>query len=341
MTGGRSGLKLTAFVAVMLLLTALLFMAFGQFRSGPTNTYSAVFRDSSRIAAGDSVRVAGVRVGTVADVSLQPDLTVLVTFNAERNAVLTSGTKAAVRYLNLVGDRYLELMDGPGSTQVMPPGARIPIDRTVPALDLDLLLGGLKPVLKGLNPDDVNALTTSLLQILQGQGGTMESLFSNASSFAKAMADNSHAVETLIDNLNQVVSTLATNGEQFSTSIDRLEKLVTGFAQERDPTGAAIDALSAGTGSIAELLSNARPPLKATVDELGRLAPLLDQDKVRIDTALQKAPANYRKLVRLGSYGSFIQYYICGISIRVTDLQGQTAVFPWTKQEGGRCAEPA
>ena len=47
-------------------------------------------------------------------------------FDADRDVVLTTGTKAAVRYLNLVGDRYLELLDGPGSTKVLPAGSQIP-----------------------------------------------------------------------------------------------------------------------------------------------------------------------------------------------------------------------
>jgi phospholipid/cholesterol/gamma-HCH transport system substrate-binding protein len=76
------------------------------------------------------------------------------------------------------------------------------------------------------------------------------------------------------------------------------------------------------------------------VNQLNRLAPLLDQDKDRLDVALQKAPENFRKLARLGAYGSFIQFYVCGMSVRVTDLQGRTAVFPWLKTTGGRCAEP-
>ena len=148
-------------------------------------------------------------MGTVNDVSLRPDKKVVVKFDADRNIVLTSGTRAAVRYLNLVGDRYLELVDGPGSTKLLPAGAQIPVDRTAPALDLDLLLGGLKPVIQGLNPQDVNALTASLMQIFQGEGGTLESLFSKTTSFSNALADNNQTVQQLIDNLNTVVATLA------------------------------------------------------------------------------------------------------------------------------------
>ncbi len=343
MTGlGATAAKFGAFALTMVVLTAGLFAIFSQYRSGSTHGYSALFRDASSLKSGDSVRVAGIRVGTVRDVELQPDNTVLVAFDADDNVRLTEGTTVAVRYLNLVGDRYLELIDEPGSVRVRPPGSLIGIDHTEPALNLDLLLGGLKPVIQGLNPDDVNSLTNSLIQILQGQGGDLESLFARTSSFTNALADNGQTVESLIDNLNDTLSVLAKDGQKFSGAVDGLERLVSGLAEERDPIGEAITALDNGTASLASLLTDARPPLSGTVDQLTRLAPLLsnETDLARLDLLMQKTPQNYRKLVRLGSYGSWLNLYICGVSLRVTDLQGRTAHFPWVIQNTGRCGEP-
>ncbi len=338
----KTALKFGAFGLTMVVLTAGLFAIFSQYRSGSTAGYSAVFTDSSSIKSGDSVRVSGIRVGTVREVELQPDNTVLVEFDANDTIRMTENTKVAVRYLNLVGDRYLELIDQPGSTRIRPPGTRFGIEQTEPALNLDLLLGGLKPVIQGLNPADVNALTNSLIQILQGQGGDLESLFSRTSSFTDAIADNGQTVESLIDNLNDTLSVLSKDGQQFSGAVDGLERLVTGLAAERDPIGEAITALDDGTASLAGLLTDARPALSGTVDQLTRLAPLLsnETDLARLDLVLQKTPQNYRKLVRLGSYGSWLNLYICGVSIRVSDLQGRTAHFPWVIQNTGRCGEP-
>ncbi|WP_319453923.1 MULTISPECIES: MCE family protein [unclassified Mycobacterium] len=337
----RTLAKFGSFAVIMVLLTAFLIVVFGQYRGGASNDYTAVFKDASSLRAGDTVRVSGIRVGTVKDVELQPTKDVVVTFDADRSVVLTSGTTAAVRYLNLIGDRYLELTDGPGQTKLLPPGAQIPVERTTPALDLDLLLGGLKPVIQGLNPQDVNALSASLIQIMQGQGGTVESLFSRTASFTNAIADNGEVVQRLIENLNLAMSTLAKDGDRFSATIDGLERIVTGLSQDREPIGTAIDSLSNGTASLVDLLSEARPPLAETVDQLNRLAPNLDVKKDRIDTALQKAPENYRKLVRLGAYGSFINYYICSIALRLSDTQSKTAEFEIFHQQGGRCAETA
>jgi phospholipid/cholesterol/gamma-HCH transport system substrate-binding protein len=332
-------IKFTIFGIVMAMLTAFLFFIFGQVRTGATNGYSAVFADASRLESGDTVRVAGIRVGTVRDVSLLADRKVLVKFDADRNIVLTTGTKAQIRYLNLVGDRYLELVDTPGSTKILPVGSQIPEDRTAPALDLDLLLGGLKPVIQGLNPQDVNALTASLIQVLQGQGGTLDSLFSKTSSFTNSLADNNQVIEQLIEDLKTTLDTLSKDGDDFSGAIDRLEQLVHGLSQDRDPIGEAITSLDNGTASLTDLLGRARSPLAGTVDQLNRLAPLLDNDKERLDASLQRAPELYRKLARVGSYGSFFPYYICGIAFRASDLEGRTVQFPWIRQDTGRCAQ--
>jgi phospholipid/cholesterol/gamma-HCH transport system substrate-binding protein len=333
-------IKFSAFGALMLLLTVFLFFIFSQYRSGATNGYTAVFNDVSRLKTGQTVRVAGIRVGTVRGVSLRPDNKVVVKFDADRSLVLTGGTRAVVRYLNLTGDRYLELVDGPGSTKVLPAGSQIPVDRTAPALDLDLLLGGLKPVITGLKPQDINALSAALVQIFQGEGGTLDSLLSKTSSFSNTLADNEQTVQQLIDHLNTVVGTLDKDGDKFSHTLDRLQRLVSDFSQDRDTIGAAIDSLDRGTASVADLLTRARPPLAGTVAQLSRLAPLLDEHKDQLDVSLQKLPWNYRKLLRAGSYGSWLPYYLCELSFRVSDLQYRTVVVPWFKQEGGRCAEP-
>jgi phospholipid/cholesterol/gamma-HCH transport system substrate-binding protein len=341
MTGSRAMIvKFGVFATVMILLTVFLFFIFGQYRTGSTNGYSALFSDVSRLKPGQTVRVAGVRVGTVNSVSLLPDKKVRVKFDADRGVVLTDGTRAVVRYLNLVNDRYLELVDGPGSTKVLPAGGEIPTDRTAPALDLDLLLGGLKPVTQGLNPQDVNALSAYFIQVFQGEGPTLESLLSKTSSFSNALADNGQTVQELIDNLNTVVATVNKDGTKFSGAIDRLERLISGLSQDRDTIGTAITALDNGTASIADLLSRARAPLAGTVDQVSRIAPLLDKDKNLIDISLQKLPNNYRKLTRLGSYGAWFPYYLCGLALRVSDLQYRTVEVGITHQVTGRCAEP-
>lgn len=332
-----AAVKFFLFAAVMTVLTVFIFLVFSNSRTGSTKSYSAIFNDVSDLESGDTVRVAGIRVGSVSGVELQSDNQVIVTFDAASDIPLTSGTRAAVRYLNLVGDRYLELLDSPGSTRILPPDSVIPVDRTSPALDLDLLLGGLKPVVQGLNARDVNALTSSLLQIMQGQEGAIESLLTKTSSFSNTLADNGQVVEQVIDNLKELLATLDAEGDNFSATLDRLEELASGLAQDRDPIGEAIEALNQGTASVASLLSAARPPLAGTVNEMSRLSSHLTRDTDLLDYSLQKAPENYRKTGRSGSYGSWTQFYICDLAVRINDSSGRVMSLPWISQNYGRC----
>ncbi|EUA00957.1 mce related family protein [Mycobacterium kansasii 732] len=108
-------IKVSIFALAMLLVAAALVVVFGDFRFGPEASYHATFTNASRLKAGQKVRIAGIPVGAVSGVALNPDNTVDVTFGVDKRYTLYSSTRAMVRYENLVGDRYLEITSGPGS----------------------------------------------------------------------------------------------------------------------------------------------------------------------------------------------------------------------------------
>ncbi|GAB89615.1 MCE family protein [Gordonia rhizosphera] len=329
--------KFTTFAVVMVLVGAGLLLVFSDSRSGDTDQYRAVFTDVSGLRSGDSVRIAGVRVGSVDDVELGDDNRVRVDFDVDKAVGLRTGTGAAVRYLNLVGDRYLELTEGKG-VGTMWPGTEIPVTDTTPALDLDVLLGGLKPVIDGLEPHQVNTLSSAVLDILQGQRSTVQTLFAGSSSLFTALGKNVGVIGQMIDELKKVMVTLNADGARFGDMIERLDTLITDLSRQRDPIGAAITALDNGTASVADLLTQATPSLSGSIDQLSRLAPALDSDKPALDNALKRAPGNFRKLVRTGAYGNFVQYYLCAITVRVSDPTGRVVVLPWIEQTDGRCS---
>ncbi len=233
-------LKFTVFGLVMIVLTAFLFMVFGQTRTGSTNGYSAVFNDASRLKSGDSVRIAGIRVGTVEGrlAAGGPQGPRQVRHRPKHQADdRNPGRRSAISIWSAT-DTW-NSSTARGSTKILATGSQIPVDRTAPALDLDLLLGGLKPVIQGLNPQDVNALTGSLIQILQGQGGTLESLFSKTSSFTNSLADNNQVIEQLIEDLRSR-STPCPRTATTSPAPSTNSRLVNGLSQDRDPIGTAI-----------------------------------------------------------------------------------------------------
>ncbi|MGW0044927.1 MCE family protein [Rhodococcus sp. NPDC003348] len=334
-------IKLLAFTTVMVLIFAGLAVVFSQFRFSSADGYNAEFTSASGLKSGDKVRIAGVPVGTVKGVEVGDDNLAEVSFDVDTKYPLLQSTRATVRYENLVGDRYLELLEGAGSSDTLSDGGTIPESQTSPALDLDLLLGGFKPLLRGLNADQVNDLTGALLQVLQGQGGTLVSLLGSTSSFTSTLADRDQLIGDVITNLNTTLNTINDRGDQFSSTLDHLQQLVSGLAQDRDPIGAAIPKIATATGDLAQLLEGTRPDLQATITEANRVATQLVAGQDQVDWVLERLPEAYRKLIRTGTYGSMFQFYTCSVKFKFSGPDGQELHVenPLTPtQTTGRCA---
>ena len=161
---------------------------FAQLRFEKENVYQAQFHNITGLKSGDFVRIAGVEVGKVKKITLLPDTTLSVEFSADQSVILTEGSRAAIR-TNLIGDRYLGLEEGVGGAGVLRPGATIPLDRTEPALDLDALIGGFRPLFRALDPDQVNALSGQLIAAFEGQGATIGSFLAQTASVTNTLAD--------------------------------------------------------------------------------------------------------------------------------------------------------
>ena len=126
--------RLAIYLVVCLLGAFVLVAVFGQLRFQPEKTYKAVFANVSGLEGGNFVRIAGVEVGKVKNITIQPDSTVLVEFTAAESVVLTEGARAAIRFSDLIGGRYMALQEGAGAVKRLYPGGTIPLSRTEPAL---------------------------------------------------------------------------------------------------------------------------------------------------------------------------------------------------------------
>src|SRR5204863_8074027 len=132
-----------------------------------------------------------------------------------------AGVNALITFLNLVGQHYVALGQGSSSVPnaVLKSGGNSPIERTRPALDLTELFNGFKPLFQALSPNDVNKLSYELIQVLQGEGGTVENLLAHTASLTSALADKDKVIGDLINNLNGVLDTVNSRGPQLSDLI--------------------------------------------------------------------------------------------------------------------------
>ncbi|PPJ24959.1 mammalian cell entry protein [Nocardia nova] len=337
MSARRDGLKLLAFFTVTSLVTAALFVVIGDLRFGSQRNYHALFTNASGIKPGEDVKVAGVVVGKVDSVDFAKNGLTDIGFNVEDDVAVLRSATAAIKYKNLIGDRYLELTVRPDSSGVLPNGATIPESRTHPALDLDALVNGFRPLLQGLDPDETNSLAASLVEVLNGRQQSVSAIVEQLGTLGNSVADRDEVIGRLIDNLNLVLKTINSRDKQFAGLVDGLQELVTGLNKDRGTLTDALQRIDDVSSQTAGVLADDRPAIAADIDGLQRTAADLNASTDTLQLVLAKLPEVYRRGAQVSGYGSFVNFFLCGLAIRYPEIGGGYTTTPMLTVPAERC----
>ncbi|QBJ98579.1 MCE family protein [Rhodococcus sp. ABRD24] len=309
-------IKLLIFAVVTIFATGALALTIANSSAGGGTKFGARFTDVTSLNKGDEVRIAGVRVGQVTKIDIADDREAQVEFSLTDRDWLPASTTATIRFRNLVGQRYIALEQGAGQQGFkMTAGETIPLDRTKPAVNLTTLFNGFRPLFQTLSADDVNKLSYQIIQVFQGEGGTVEELVANTASLTNTIADKDQVIGELIDNLNLVLDTVNKRDEQVDQLIVNTERLVTGLSADRDVIGRSVQSLSDLTDATADLLVPTRPSIQGSIAGLNTLAGHINERTDDVNQVLANLPVKMEKLGRAGSYGSWFQFYLCGIDV--------------------------
>jgi phospholipid/cholesterol/gamma-HCH transport system substrate-binding protein len=344
-------IKLIAFLVVTAMATYVLAATITNAGYGKAASYYGIFHDATGLLPGDDVRVSGVRVGTVESIKLirQPGVAnqaaapfvAQVKFSVSSDRSLSSWSLAKLRFRNLVGQRYLAVEEGteiPGvAQQTLKPKGTIPLSQTTDALDLSTLFAGFKPLFAGLDPSEINDLSMEIIQTLQGEGGTVDTLLQQTAQLTTAIADKDQVIGDLIDNLSSVLDTVGQRDAKLTELIDQLQRWVSGLAGDRKTIGDSITGINNLTAATAGLLDKARPQLKQDVVDLTGLAQTLNNGSSTIDGVLQRFPNKIATLTRTATYGSWFNFYVCSLGGTVT-LPGNVKVSPNPVFPPARCS---
>ncbi|MFD1859243.1 MCE family protein [Aeromicrobium camelliae] len=332
-------IKSIVFTLVTVLATVALAGTIRNSVSGSAKQYTAMFTDATSLNKGDDVRMAGVKVGTVEDIRVAENRLAEVTFTVSQQVRVRGGTTAELRFRNLVGQRYiaLEPPEDPGPT--LQAGYTFPTSATRPALDLTMLFNGFQPLMKFLSPEDVNKLSEQIIAVFQGEGATVEGLLSSTASLTQTIAEKDEVIGQLIDSLSAVLTTINGRSDQLDTTIITLQQLVSGLAEDREVIGSTLDGLGNLTVSVSELLEEGRAPLKGSIAALDRLSGNLSNAEAVLDSFFQVLPTKLDRIGRLGSYGSWLNFYVCSIEGKIPMPEGYMGDLGVTPAAGvTRCA---
>lgn len=310
--------KLVVFMVVTTLATGVLVMLIGNLNFEKSREYKAIFSDATGVVSGDDVRVAGVKVGSVKKVEIVDRTKARITFTVRDATEVTRSSTATIRYRNLVGQRYIALSQGPGATnRTLPKNGLIPKEQTQPALDLTVLFGGFKPLFQALDPAEVNQLAQEIMQVLQGEGGTVDQLLAHIGSLTTTIASRDAVIGQVVNNLNTVLGTVSQRDTELASLIGELRRFVSGLAADRVAIGQSLGDIDNLASATADLLDKARPGLREDITQLGKTAGTLADNSDVLNGVLSRLPDKLNTITRTASYGSWFNFYLCSLDGRV------------------------
>ena len=266
-------------VLVAVALIAAIVVRQGLFRQ--TASYSFVTNSAQDIAKGQAVRIAGFRVGSVAEVSLREDGQVSVTIevDADHMRFVTHDARVELRKDGLVGSATLEIVPGPDKTRLAAAQARLAFSR---ADGLSALANQVRdefvPILR-----DIKLITGALADQEKGLPGTLAHIRESSEMLKVLLANGNRQVDGIgdktirvlgkvEDDLNHLGQTLETTNKRLPGMLDRTQqvldhagKIAAGAADSVPP---ALRDGSAVAADVREIVSGAKQswPIRTFID---------------------------------------------------------------------------
>jgi phospholipid/cholesterol/gamma-HCH transport system substrate-binding protein len=306
----RTAVKLGLFVAVCTGLTLWLAFTIGNvhpFRH--TYRLTATFDDVTGLLPDDNVKVAGVPVGKVRSVKVVAGRAV-VSFEVADDVRVPTDSTAAIRWRNLLGQRYLYIYPGRAST-VLRPGQSIA--RTVPVVDLGELFNRLGPIVKAIDPAEVNELLDAVVAGLDGNEEKLRQAIADLATLGRVLAERDQAIGRLVANLDTLAAAVDRRDAQIRQMLDNLVLVAQTFSENADVLETAVDELADYSGHLGTLLAANRAEIDSAVANLARLTDLVRTKLPVLDRTLAGLDEAARRLFTASQYGEWLNQTIpCG-----------------------------
>jgi virulence factor Mce-like protein len=308
-------IKLIAFFALCALFTAYLAFTIGNIHLFEhTYALSAKFDDATGLLKDDNVKVAGVVVGKVTGVHIDQGKA-RVTFNLKDSVKVPSDSEAAIRWRNLIGQRYVYLYPGTSSTVLKNDDA---VTKTRSVVDVGELFNRLGPIVKAVNPQDVNTFLDAIVQALDGNQDKIRQSIDNLAVVAESLGSRDQAIGRLVDNVNTVAGAVNDRDAQIRTVLDNLVLISQTFSQNTDVLNTAVTELGDFSDNFGTLLSNNRGQIDNIISNLNTI---VDEVKVKlpvVDSILGGLDTAAKTLFAASRYGEWLNQTIpCGALLNV------------------------
>jgi phospholipid/cholesterol/gamma-HCH transport system substrate-binding protein len=281
------------------LIVGLLVAAVVTFKPGfggeERKTIVAHFPRAVSVFVGSDVRVLGVAVGTVEEVTPSgTDVEVTMSYDAE--VQLPEDASAVIIAPSIVGDRFVQLTPAYDGGPVLADGAELSTDRTSMPLELDEVYSSLNDLNVALGPTGANrqGALSDLLEVTAdnfgGQGAAFHQTIEDFGRFSQTLSNNREELFGTAEKLQSFLQTLAENDttvRQFNRSLARISGMLSG---ERQELAAALDNLGGALEQVSGFVRENREILGRNITGLNRVSKVLVKQRDSLDEILRAGP---------------------------------------------------
>jgi phospholipid/cholesterol/gamma-HCH transport system substrate-binding protein len=323
------GLKKTIFKVVLFtglsaLITSIVLFSLLDIETHPTVGYYADFTDVSGLQAGDTVRVAGVEVGKIGSVSVYRTVA-RVSFSLETSQHITTTTRAAIHFANLLGELYLDILPGPPGGIPLKPGGVIPVSQTTPPLDLTAVFDGFQPLFAALSPTEVNELAGSIIDIFQGEAGATSNIISEVSTITDNLVERQEVINGLLTNSASLLRAIGSHDADLGNLISNFDTLVRSLAASKTQIAGAISNVNTLTNLAAHYFGESQPQLDHDVQGLATTTRSLVANESRINSFFHGLPSLLNAATKIQTSGNWVQVYVCDLTVNLLGAGGGPA----------------
>lgn len=282
-------------VAVLLVVAFLAVSLVTVLRSGDDRTYTAYFATSQGVYEGDEVRILGVRVGTITDIT-PTDLGARIRFTLDDDVRVPAGAKAAIVAPSLVSSRYVQLTPQYAGGAELDADTAIPLDRTAVPVEFDELKGELDELATVLGPDGVNrdgslsGFVSTTAETLEGKGADINETISALAQTITLLDTGRNDIFGTVRNLQQFVSVLAASDQQIREFGDRLDAVATILAENRTSLRRGMRTLSTTVGEVETFVGDNRQRIVSLTKQLGDTLLTVADNRDAVEQILHVGP---------------------------------------------------
>lgn len=308
----RDALKFGAFVLVCLGFLGWLAFTIGNIDLddplGRDNyTLTATFDDVTGLLRDDNVKVAGVVVGKVTKIETDAGQAVVTFEVSNDHADIPKDSAAAIRWRNLIGQRYLYLY--PGDLDVaLEDGDHI--SETASVVDLGELFNRLGPIVGSIDPAQVNDFLQTVTEALDGREDAVGEALDDLATLTQALGTRDDTIQRLITNLDTVADTVNRRDAQIATMLENLVTLAETFGDNTATLDAALTELAAFGTELDGLLEVNASEIDRLLGNLALVTDTVEGRLPQLDTFLDGFGESSAAVFRAGNRGEFLNQKI-------------------------------